>query len=419
MKVAMQPVEYVDRTLTCDGIALADVAANMGTPCYVYSAATILANYRAYVGALQGFPHTICYAMKANGNLAILRLLAAAGAGFDIVSGGELHRVLKAGADPGKVVFSGVGKTSEEIDAALAAGIFAFNCESEPELALVDALAHRRGIKARVALRVNPDVAAETHAHIATGSLGHKFGVDIGQAEAVYERARQHGNLLLEGVSCHIGSQQFDFEPMMKAADRVLELIACLCAKGFDIRHVDLGGGLGVTYRPDEPAPPISEFTAALREKVAGRDLHMFLEPGRSIVGDAGVLLTRVLYRKKSGDKEFVVVDAAMNDLIRPALYDAHHEILPLRAPETGSCGLRADVVGPVCESGDFLAQDRQMPEVFPGDLLAVCTVGAYGFAQASNYNARPRPAEVLIENGAWRVIRKRETLDDLIRGEE
>jgi len=419
MKVAMQPVEYVDRTLTCDGIALADVAANMGTPCYVYSAATILANYRAYVGALQGFPHTICYAMKANGNLAILRLLAAAGAGFDIVSGGELHRVLKAGADPGKVVFSGVGKTSEEIDAALAAGIFAFNCESEPELALVDALAHRRGIKARVALRVNPDVAAETHAHIATGSLGHKFGVDIGQAEAVYERARQHGNLLLEGVSCHIGSQQFDFEPMMKAADRVLELIACLYAKGFDIRHVDLGGGLGVTYRPDEPAPPISEFTAALREKVAGRDLHMFLEPGRSIVGDAGVLLTRVLYRKKSGDKEFVVVDAAMNDLIRPALYDAHHEILPLRAPETGSCGLRADVVGPVCESGDFLAQDRQMPEVFPGDLLAVCTVGAYGFAQASNYNARPRPAEVLIENGAWRVIRKRETLDDLIRGEE
>jgi len=419
MKVAMQPVEYVDRTLTCDGIALADVAANMGTPCYVYSAATILANYRAYVGALQGFPHTICYAMKANGNLAILRLLAAAGAGFDIVSGGELHRVLKAGADPGKVVFSGVGKTSEEIDAALAAGIFAFNCESEPELALVDALAHRRGIKARVALRVNPDVAAETHAHIATGSLGHKFGVDIGQAEAVYERARQHGNLLLEGVSCHIGSQQFDFEPMMKAADRVLELIACLYAKGFDIRHVDLGGGLGVTYRPDEPAPPISEFTAALREKVAGRDLHMFLEPGRSIVGDAGVLLTRVLYRKKSGDKEFVVVDAAMNDLIRPALYDAHHEILPLRAPETGSCGLRADVVGPVCESGDFLAQDRQMPEVFPGDLLAVCTVGAYGFAQASNYNARPRPVEVLIENGAWRVIRKRETLADLTRGEE
>ena len=418
MKTAMRPLDYVDRTLSCDGVALADIAAKNGTPCYVYSAATILANYHAYDDALQGSPHTICYAMKANGNLAILRLLAAAGAGFDIVSGGELYRVLKAGGDPAKVVFSGVGKTSEEIDAALAAGIFAFNCESEPELALVDALAHRRGIKARVALRVNPDVAADTHAHIATGSLGHKFGIDIGQAEAVYERARQLENLLLEGVSCHIGSQQFDFEPMMRAADRVLELIACLRAKGFDIRHVDLGGGLGVTYKPDEPAPPIGEFTAALREKVAGRDLHLFLEPGRSIVGNAGVLLSRVLYRKKSGDKEFVVVDAAMNDLIRPALYDAHHEILPLRAT-SADCGLRADVVGPVCESGDFLAQDRQMPEVFPGDLLAVCTTGAYGFAQASNYNARPRPVEVLIENGSWRVIRKRETFDDLIRGEE
>jgi len=356
--------------------------------------------------------------MKANGNLAILRLLAAAGAGFDIVSGGELFRVLKAGGDPAKVVFSGVGKTAEEIDAALAAGIFAFNCESEPELALVDALAQRHGVKARVALRVNPDVSATTHAHISTGSMGHKFGIDISQAEAVYERARLNPSLLLDGVSCHIGSQQFDFNPMMQAADRVLELIARLRAKDFDIRHVDLGGGLGIAYKPDDPAPPIGEFTAALRKKVAGLNLHLFLEPGRSIVGNAGVLLAQVLYRKKSGDKEFVVVDAAMNDLIRPALYDAHHEILPLRlAP--GGCGLRADVVGPVCESADFLAQDRQMPEVFPGDLLAVCTAGAYGFVQASNYNARPRPAEVLIENGSWRVIRARETLDDLIRGEE
>ena len=415
----MKPMEYRDRTLMCDGVALADIAAKTGTPCYVYSAATILANYRAYEGALQSAPHTICYAMKANGNLAILRLLARAGAGFDIVSGGELYRVLKAGGDPAKVVFSGVGKTSEEIDAALAAGIFAFNCESEPELALVDALAHRRGIQARVALRVNPDVDAATHAYISTGSLAHKFGVDISEAAAVYERAREYGNLLLEGVSCHIGSQQFDFEPVMQAADRVLELIAVLRAKGFDIRHVDLGGGLGIAYKPDDPAPPIADFAAALREKVAGYDLHLFLEPGRSIVGDAGVLISRVLYRKKGGDKEFVVVDAAMNDLIRPALYDAHHEILPLRATANASCGLRADVVGPVCESGDFLAQDRQMPEVYPGDLLAVCTTGAYGFAQASNYNARPRPAEVLIDDGAWRVIRARETFDDLVRGEE
>jgi diaminopimelate decarboxylase len=413
----MRPAEYQDRTLTVDGIALADIAAESGTPCYVYSAATILANYQAYEQALQGSPHTICYAMKANGNLAILRLLARAGAGFDIVSGGELFRVLKTGGDPAKVVFSGVGKTAPEIEAALAAGIFAFNCESEPELALLDALAHRRGVVARVALRVNPNVDASTHAYISTGSLAHKFGIDIAEAEAVYGRARQYDNLLLEGVSCHIGSQQFDFDPMMQAADRVLDLIGRLRAKGFAIRHVDLGGGLGVAYKPEDSAPPIREFAAALREKIAGHDLHLFLEPGRSIVGNAGVLLTRVLYRKKNGDKDFVVVDAAMNDLIRPALYDAHHEILPLRA--TQGCGLRADVVGPVCESGDFLAQDRQMPEVFPGDLLAVCTAGAYGFVQASNYNARPRPAEVLIENGAWRVVRERETLDDLIRGEE
>jgi diaminopimelate decarboxylase len=414
----MEPMEYRDRTLTCDGVVLADVAAKAGTPCYIYSAATILANYRAYDDALQGAPHTICYAVKANGNLAILRLLARAGAGFDIVSGGELHRVLKAGGDPAKVVFSGVGKTAEEIDAALAAGIFVFNCESESELALLDALAHRRGVKARVALRVNPGVETATHAYISTGSLAHKFGIDIGQAEGVYERARQHGNLLLDGVSCHIGSQQFDFDPVMQAADRVLELIARLRAKGFAIRHADPGGGLGIAYKPDDAAPPIGEFAAALRKKFAGHDLHLLLEPGRSIVGNSGVLLTRVLYRKKNGDKEFVVVDAAMNDLIRPALYDAYHEILPLRAPE-GGCRLRADVVGPVCESGDFLAQDRQMPEVLPGDLLAVCSAGAYGFVQASNYNARPRPAEVLIENGSWRVVRTRETLDDLTRGEE
>lgn len=414
----MKPVEYRDRTLVCDGLALADIAAKEGTPCYVYSAATILENYRAYEDALKGEPHTICYSVKSNGSLAILRLLAQAGSGFDIVSGGELYRVLNAGGDPAKVVFSGVGKTAEEIDAALAAGIFAFNCESEPELALVDALAHRRGIQARVALRVNPDVTASTHAYISTGSLAHKFGIDIAEAEAVYERARQHGNLLLEGVSCHIGSQQFDLDPMMQAADRVLDLIARLRAKGFSIRHVDLGGGLGIAYRPEDESPRIGDFAAALRNKVAGYGLYLFLEPGRSIVGNAGLLLTRVLYRKKSGDKEFVVVDAAMNDLIRPALYDAHHEILPLRAGST-ECQFRADVVGPVCESGDFLAQDRRMPEVFPGDLLAICTAGAYGFVQASNYNARPRPAEVLIENGSWRVIRKRETFEDLVHGEE
>ena len=414
----MKPVQYVERSLMCDGVALADVAAKAGTPAYVYSAETILENFRAYERAFGGSPHTVCYAMKANGNLAILRMLAAEGAGFDIVSGGELFRVLRAGGDPGKVVFSGVGKTNAEIDAALEAGIFAFNCESEPELALIDSLAHRRGVKARVAIRVNPDVKASTHAYISTGSKAHKFGIDIDEAEGVYERARQHKNLLIEGVSCHIGSQMFDTQPVMTAVDRVLELIAKLRSRGFGIHHADLGGGLGVAYQPEDAVPAISDFISDLRKRVEGHDLHVMVEPGRSIVGNAGVLLTRVLYRKKTGEKEFVIVDAAMNDLIRPALYDAHHEILPVRATTTGTM-LTADIVGPVCESGDFLAHNRTLPEVFPGDLLAVCTVGAYGFAQSSTYNARPRAAEVMIQDGEARVVRRRETYEDLIRGEE
>jgi diaminopimelate decarboxylase len=412
----MKQLNYRDRALCCDDTPLSDVAADAGTPCYVYSSNTILENFRAYNDSFGDIPHTVCYAVKANGNLSLLRLLAQAGAGFDIVSGGELYRVMQAGGDPAKIVFSGVGKTSDEIDQALAAGILVFNCESEPELALIDALAHRRGVKARVALRVNPDVEAVTHAYISTGRLTHKFGVDIGDAEAVYERARQHKNLLLEGVSCHIGSQLMDPAPLLEALDRVLALIDRLKANGFDIRHADLGGGLGVAYKPEDVTPAISGFVTDLRGRLAGRDLHVMIEPGRSIVGQAGVLLTRVLYRKKTGEKEFVIVDAAMNDLIRPALYGAYHEILPLR--QTGAPQTRVDVVGPVCETGDFLARDRDMPEVFPGDLLAIRSAGAYGFAQSSNYNARPRAAEVLIQGGNWRTIRRRETYADLIRGE-
>jgi diaminopimelate decarboxylase len=413
----MKPLEYEDRTLMCDGIALADVAAEAGTPCYAYSANTIIENYRAYSNAFGDVPHTVCYAVKANSNLSVLRLLASEGAGFDIVSTGELYRVIKAGGNPAKVVFSGVGKTSSEINDALDAGIFAFNCESEPELALIDSLAHRRGIRARVALRVNPNVRASTHAYISTGSKENKFGIDIDGAANVYARARRYENLLLEGVSCHIGSQMFEAHPVLEAVDRVLDLIDNLRASGFDIRHADLGGGLGVAYRPDDVEPVIGELVSALRQKTAGRNLHIMVEPGRSIVGNAGVLLTRVLYRKKTGDKEFIITDAAMNDLIRPALYDAHHEILPVRV--TGLGTITADVVGPVCESGDFLAHDRELPEVFPGDLLAICTAGAYGFVQSSTYNSRPRAAEVMIENGAMRIIRRRETLEDLIRGEE
>jgi diaminopimelate decarboxylase len=412
----VNPVNYRDRALYCDDTPLAEVAAKAGTPCYVYSARAILEKFRAYQDSFGDVPHTVCYAVKANGNLSLLRMLAQAGAGFDIVSGGELYRVLEAGGDPAKVVFSGVGKTSDEIDQALAAGIYVFNCESEPELALIDALAHRRGVKARVALRVNPDVEAVTHAYISTGRLAHKFGVDIAEAESVYERARRHGDLLIEGVSCHIGSQLMDPAPLLEALDRVLALIDRLRARGFDIRHADLGGGLGVAYKPEEVTPAISRYVEELRARLAGRGLHAMIEPGRSIVGDAGLLLTRVLYRKRTGEKEFVVVDAAMNDLIRPALYGAYHEILPVR--QTGTTGMRVDIVGPVCETGDFLARDREMPEVFPGDLLAIRSAGAYGFAQSSNYNARPRAAEVLIENDKWRIVRRRETYADLIRGE-
>jgi diaminopimelate decarboxylase len=412
----MNPIAYRDRALFCDEVPLADIAAKAGTPCYVYSARTILGNYRAYDKAFGAQPHTVCYAVKANGSLAILKLLAEVGAGFDIVSGGELYRVLKAGGDPKKIVFSGVGKTVPEIDAALAAGIYVFNCESEPELALIDALAHRHGIQARVAMRVNPDVDAATHAYISTGRLAHKFGIDISGAEAVYERALHHENLLIEGVSCHIGSQLMNPEPVMEAVDRVLNLIDRLRLKGFDIRHADLGGGLGVAYKPEDATPKICSFIAQMCERLKDHGLHAMIEPGRSIVGAAGVLLSRVLYRKTTGDKNFVVIDAAMNDLIRPALYSAYHEILPVR--EMDAPKSKVDVVGPVCETGDFLAKDRELPEVMPGDMVAICTAGAYGFVQSSNYNARPRAAEVLVEEATWRVIRKRETYDDLVRGE-
>lgn len=412
----MPAFNYQEHALHCDGVALAEIAARAGTPCYVYSAATIRDHFRAYDRAFGAQPHTICFAVKANGNLSVLRLLAAEGAGFDIVSGGELFRVLKAGGDPAKIVFSGVGKTAIEIDEALGAGIYQFNCESEPELALIDALAHRLGKQARISLRVNPDVEADTHHYISTGKLAHKFGIDIADAECVYERARQLRNLSLEGVSCHIGSQLMDSDPVMEAVDRVLELIERLRAKGFNIKHGDFGGGLGVAYRTGETEPSIEDFVTKLKARVAGHNLHVLVEPGRSIVGQAGVLLTKVLYRKTTGGKEFVIVDAAMNDLIRPALYQAHHEILPVRSREGRT--IRADLVGPVCETGDFLARDRDLPDMFPGDVLAVCTAGAYGFTQSSTYNARRRPAEVMVDGKEWKVVRERETYEDLIRGE-
>jgi len=407
---------YSDNDLYCEQVALADVAAKVGTPAYVYSSQTILTNYRAYDEAFGTLPHTVCYAVKANSSLAILALLAKAGAGFDIVSGGELARVLAAGGDPSRVVFSGVGKTAAEVAYALDHGIHSFNCESEPEMALIDAMAARRGVTAGFSIRVNPDVDAATHPYIATGLGQHKFGIAIEEARAVYERARSFANLTAEGVSCHIGSQILDASPILEAVDRVIELAQRLQAEGCPIRHLDLGGGLGIAYRPGETAPAIAAFIEGLRAKLRGSGLSVMVEPGRSIAGPAGMLLTRVLYRKKNGDRNFIVVDAAMNDLIRPALYHAHHEIVPLR--KTALPPVTADVVGPVCESGDFLARGRLMANAMPGDYLAVCAAGAYGFVLSSNYNSRPRAPEVLVEGATYRVIRERETYLDLMRGE-
>ena len=402
---------YSQNDLYCEQVALADLAHRVGTPAYVYSSQEILANYRAYDEAFGDLPHSVCYAVKANSSLAVLGLLAKAGAGFDIVSGGELFRVLQAGGDPSKVVFSGVGKTAAEVEYALASGIHSFNCESEAELALIDAMAARRGVKAGFSIRVNPDVDASTHPYISTGLSEHKFGIAMSEALAVYERARGFKNLRAEGVSCHIGSQILDPAPILEAVDKLLALVAAL-----GIRHLDLGGGLGIAYRDSEKAPAIREFIESLRARLGESGLRVMVEPGRSIVGPAGVLLTRVLYRKKNGPKEFVVVDAAMNDLIRPSLYHAHHEIIPVR--KNALPPVTADVVGPICETGDFLARGRQMANVMPGDFLAVCAAGAYGFVLSSNYNSRPRAAEVLVEGAAYRVIRRRETFEDLVRGE-
>ena len=408
---------YIEGRYQCDGVPLDGIAEAVGTPCYVYSASDILGRYHAYDRAFGDLPHKVCYAVKANSNINVLRILAEAGAGFDIVSGGELYRVLQAGGDVSNVVFSGVGKTEEEIEYALSEDIHIFNCESEPELAVVDRVAGRLKKQARIAFRVNPDVDAATHPYISTGMSEHKFGIDIGEVEGVYARAMGLPNVLVEGVSCHIGSQILDANPLLEAVDKMVALVDRLRGAGVPIRHLDLGGGVGVPYRNGETAPEIPDIIHAIRDKVGGRHLHVSVEPGRSIIGEAGVLLTRILYKKQTASKQFMVVDAAMNDLIRPALYKSHHEIVPLKKHDAREI-VTFDVVGPVCETGDFLARDRDLEYIDTGELLAICTAGAYGFAQSSNYNSRTRAAEVLVEGSSWRTIRQRETFADLIRGE-
>jgi diaminopimelate decarboxylase len=409
--------------LSCDGVSLEILAKKHGTPLYVYSANQILQRLRLFTSAFESIQHLICYSVKANSALAILKLLDQNGAGFDIVSGGELERILRVNkAAAQRVVFSGVGKTAEEIDLALRSAILIFNVESAGELELLAERAGKLRKRARVALRVNPDVFAETHPYISTGLREHKFGIDIRQARAVYKTAAKHKFLDPCGASVHIGSQIRSADPFGAAAERVAQLVLDLRADGLPISSVDVGGGLGIEYHADHnfnPEEKVRQYATALLKALRPiENLRLLLEPGRFIVAQAGALLTRVLYVKKNGEKTFVVTDAAMNDLIRPALYQAYHDIVPVTRRK-GARKKAVDVVGPVCESGDFFARDRELPELRPGDLVAILDAGAYGLSLSSNYNSRPRPAEVLVEGRRTRLIRRRETMDDLLTVEQ
>ncbi|MBM3104916.1 diaminopimelate decarboxylase [Pseudomonas sp. P66] len=410
----MDAFNYRDGELFAEGVALSAIAERFGTPTYVYSRAHIEAQYRSYADALQGVSHLVCFAVKANSNLGVLNLLARLGAGFDIVSGGELERVLAAGGSADRVVFSGVGKTREDMRRALEVGVHCFNVESTDELERLQVVAAEMGLRAPVSLRVNPDVDAGTHPYISTGLKENKFGIAIADAEEVYIRAAQLPNLEVVGVDCHIGSQLTTLEPFLDALDRLLALIDRLGDCGILLRHLDLGGGLGVRYRDEEP-PLAGDYIKAIRERVGDRDLALVFEPGRYIVANAGVLLTRVEYLKHTEHKDFAIVDAAMNDLIRPALYQAWMDVTAVQ-PRAGE-GRNYDVVGPICETGDFLAKERTL-NLAEGDLLAVQSAGAYGFVMSSNYNTRGRCAEILVDGDQAFEVRRRETVAELFAGE-
>jgi diaminopimelate decarboxylase len=406
---------YKGNRLYCEDIPVSEAARQAGTPLYLYSQTTIETHFKAFDHAFESVPHLTCYAVKANSNVAILRLLRNLGAGFDIVSGGELRRALRAGANPRKIVFSGVGKGEEEIDLALQHGILQFNVESEAELSILEARARSTGKVACFALRVNPNVSADTHPYISTGLRQHKFGVPIQAAPALYRKARRSRHLRMSGIGFHIGSQITHIEPFVEALNRLRDTVAALRSMGMEVRRLDLGGGLGITYSDELPPHP-REYGKAVYEVVKDLGCTILLEPGRVIVGNAGILVTRVILTKTNGNKNFVIVDAGMNDLMRPSLYGSFHAIQSenLRARRRW----KADVVGPVCESGDFFARDREMPKAKVGELLAIMSAGAYGFVLSSNYNSRPRAAEALVRGSQLKVIRRRETFKDLIRGE-
>ena len=410
---------YRDGRLFAEDVDIAAEVEHWGTPSYVYSRATLERHWRAFDTAFSGQPHLVCYAVKANSNLAVLNVLAELGSGFDIVSVGELERVLRAGGSADKIVFSGVGKLASEIERALEVNIRCFNVESEAELEEIAKIAEQRSMRAPISLRVNPDVDAKTHPYIATGLKENKFGIPIEQALSVYQKAQQMEAVDIVGVDCHIGSQLTELAPFVDALDRVLELVDQMIEAGIYLKHLDLGGGLGICYRDEEPPSP-ALWSAALVDRLRGRNLEILIEPGRAIAGNAGILLTKVLYLKQGEPHNFAIVDAAMNDLIRPALYNAWQDIVPLKLYEQGRPDIQPqvyDVVGPVCETGDFLGKERTLA-LQQGDYLAIRSAGAYGFSMSSNYNSRPRAAEIMVDGKRAKIIRKRETIDQLCSGE-
>lgn len=412
----MHHFQYKGNELYCEGVSVERIAKEVGTPFYLYSNATLEHHFKVFDEVFSDVPHITCYAVKANSNIAILDIFGRLGGGADIVSGGELFRALRAGMSPDKIVYSGVGKKVDEIDFALKSDILMFNVESPQELRVIDDRAGALGKKARIAIRVNPDVDPKTHPYISTGLKKSKFGIDIKKALDEYRHARELKNIEIAGVDCHIGSQITQIEPFRDAIRKIKELVLTMKSEGFEIKYLDLGGGLGIPYHAEEPPHPF-DYGKTLMEEVRDLGCTLILEPGRVIVGNAGILVTKVLYTKEGEEKSFVIVDAGMNDLIRPSIYGSFHFIQPVIKEERRD--VMVDVVGPICESGDFLAKERQMPEARPGELLAVMSGGAYGFAMASNYNSRPRVAEVLVQEDRYHVIRKRESYEDLIRMEK
>ena len=408
--------EYKNHQLQCEGIPIREIAEKVGTPFYLYSHQTLVRHFTVFEEAFKGIPHLICYSAKANSNLALLRLFVNLGGGVDVVSGGELYRALKGGADPQKIVFSGVGKREDEIEYALKTGILMFNVESSQELQVINEVAGRMGKKAAIAIRVNPDIDPKTHPYISTGLKQNKFGIDILRAPMAYRLASQLPNLKIVGIDCHIGSQLVEVEPIVEALRRLKQLVENLRKEGMKIQYLDLGGGLGITYEDEEPPHPI-EYASTILEEIRGFGCTLILEPGRVIVGNAGVLVSKVLYTKENEEKRFIIVDAGMNDLVRPSFYGSYHQILPVK--EETREEIVADVVGPICESSDFLAKGRKIPNLRSGELIAIMSAGAYGFSMSTNYNSRPRIAEVLVRDDQMFVIRQREGYEDLIRGEE